>query len=106
MIAACCLAGVLNCLQERFDRQLIADRDIWRHRELGVADVLSRHIRCHLVGDQADIVGVLDQSNDREIVPDEVGEVIEDEEPSEVVWIARHYPGMPRGQLGDDALRH
>ena len=76
-ITICRLAGVLDRLQERFGRQLIADRYVWRHCQLDIADVLGRHVGCDPVGDQVDIFGSLDQIDDREIVPDEVREVLE-----------------------------
>ena len=51
-----------------------------------------------------DVLGSLDQIDDREIVPDEVRKVLEDEELRQFVRIARHGSGMPRCQLGDHAL--
>jgi DNA-binding transcriptional regulator YdaS (Cro superfamily) len=47
---------------------------------------------------------VLIRSTNGEIVPDEVREVVEDEELRQLVRIARYGPGMSRRQLGDDAL--
>ena len=35
------LSGVLDGLQERFGRQLVVDRDVGSHRQLGVANVLA-----------------------------------------------------------------
>ena len=81
MIAMCCLAGVLDRLEERFGRQAIADRDVWRHGQFGVADVLGRHVGRDLVRDQTHVLGSLDQVHDCQIVPDEVWEVLEDEVP-------------------------
>jgi hypothetical protein len=104
MITTGGLACVLDCLQERFGRKIISDRDVRRHCELGVADVLVRHLGCHLVGDQAYVLSRLDQVYDGEIVPDEVGEVVEDEELRKLIRIARDFARMSGGKLGDDAL--
>jgi hypothetical protein len=43
------------------------------------ADILGRHLGRDLVGDQPYILGSLDQIYDCQIVPDEVREIIKDE---------------------------
>jgi hypothetical protein len=57
-----------------------------------------------LVGDQPYILGRFDQVDNREIVPNEVAEVVEDKEPRELVRIARHFARMSGSEFGDDAL--
>src|SRR5215212_6331173 len=81
MITTSGLTSVLDRLQERLCWQVVADGDVWRHGQLGVPDVLGRHVGRYLVGDQAYVLGSLDQIYDCQIVPDEMREVIKDEEP-------------------------
>ena len=106
MVTTCRLAGVLDRFQEGLRWQVIADRGVRGHCEFGVTDVLGRHVGRDLVGDQPHILGSFDQVDDREIVPDEVGEVGEDEESREFLGIARNSSWVSRCQLRHHTLGH
>jgi hypothetical protein len=96
------LPGILDCLEEGLDRQRVGDRDVGRHGQLGVADRSLGQFGCDLIGEQPDVLGGLDQIDDREVVADEVRKVLEDEEVAQGVGVTRHDPGVPGGQLGHD----
>src|SRR5215211_7352508 len=100
------LAGVFNRLQKRLSWQIVAYRDVRGHSQLGIADVLRGHVCRDLVGKQAYILGRLDQSDNVEIVPDEMREVVEDEGLRQLIRIARHDAGMPSGQFRHSSKRH
>ncbi len=98
-------AGVLDGFEEGLDRHPLDHRQVGRHRQLGVADLLRGHLRADLVGQQPHVLGLADQVHDGDVVADEVGEVVEDVEVAQLVGIRRHGSRMPLGQLRDDPGR-
>ena len=84
------VAGVLDRLDERLDRHARPDVGVRRAGQLGVADVLRRHVGGDLVGQHPDVLGVADQVDDREVDLDEVGEVAERVELAQRVEVRGH----------------
>ena len=97
--------GVLDRLDERLDRHPGLHRRPRGQGELGVADVLRRHVGGDLVGEQPDVLGLAEQVDDREVDLDEVPEVAERVEVAQRVEVGGHRARVPGGQLGDDPRR-
>ena len=97
--------SVLDGLDELLGRDATHDRGVRRDGQLGVPDVLRRHLGRDLVRQQPHVLAGPDQVDDRQVDLDEVGEVAEPEVVGQLLGIGRHGPGVTLGQPGHDRGR-